>query len=72
MIHPYSLFRSTEGTVRLPFPFGTSQRVRPSHTIKRAIAKEQILRAVRVLFPTLVALTLTSAAWSRFVSHSAR
>lgn len=62
MIRPYPLFRSAEGTARLPFPLGISQRVRPLHTIKRAIAKDQILRILRVLFPTLVALTLTSAA----------
>ena len=62
MIRSYPTFRSHRGAPRLPFRLGTSQRVRPLHSFKRAIGREQIARLLRVLFPSLVALSLTAAA----------
>ena len=62
MIRPYPILRSDETTVRLPFHHGLSQRVRPASMFDRAIAKEWVLRALRTLFPTLLALSLTTVA----------
>ncbi len=62
MIRRYPILRSDEGTFRLPFRLGSSQCVRPVRTANRAIVKERILRAARILLPSLVAITLTNAA----------
>lgn len=62
MTRPYPILRSDEGTVRLPIHLGSSHSVRPIRTDFRAIVKERILRAVRVLFPSLLALSLTAVA----------
>jgi hypothetical protein len=62
MIRLYPILRSDEGTIRLPFHFGSSHSVRPIRMANRAIVKERILRAFRVLFPTLLALSLSTIA----------
>ena len=62
MTRPYPILRSDEGTVRLPFRLGSSQRVRPIHKVSRAIVSDRILRAARILFPSLLALTITTVA----------
>lgn len=62
MTRPYPILRSDEGTVRLPIHLGSSHSVRPVRTVSPAIVKERILRAVRVLFPSLLALSLTAVA----------
>jgi hypothetical protein len=62
MIRPYPILRSDEATVRLPFRLGPPQSVRHSRTVNRAIVKERILRAVRILFPSVIALSLTTIA----------
>lgn len=62
MTRPYPILRSDEGNVRLPIHLGSSHSVRPIRTVFRAIVKERILRAVRVLFPSLLVLFLTAVA----------
>lgn len=62
MIRPNPILRSDESTGRLPSHLGSSHRVRPSRRFRRAIVKEQIARSLRVLFPTLIALSLATAA----------
>ena len=62
MTRPYPILRSDEGTVRLPFRLGSSQRVRPIRKVSRAIVSDRILRAARILFPSLLALTITTVA----------
>lgn len=62
MIRPYPILRSDEGTVRLPIHLGSSHSVRPIRTVFRTIAKEWILPATRVLFPSLLVLSLTAVA----------
>jgi hypothetical protein len=62
VIRPYPILRSDETTVRLPFHLGLSQRARPVRMINRPIAKEWVLRALRTLSPTLLALSLTTVA----------
>jgi hypothetical protein len=59
---PYPILRSDEGNVRPPFRLGLLPRVRPVRTINRAIVKEQIIRLARILFPSLLALSLTTVA----------
>lgn len=60
MTRPYPILRSDEGTVRLPIHLGSSHSVRPIRTVFRAIVKERILHAVRVLFPSLLVLSFTA------------
>ena len=62
MIRPYPIVRSDEGTVRLPFSLGSTLRVRPVRKVSRAIVSERILRAIRILFPSLLALSITTVA----------
>lgn len=62
MIRSWSPIRSDEGVLRLPFRIGYSFRVRPLRTVSLAIVKEQALRLLRVLFPTLLALSITTIA----------
>lgn len=62
MIRSWSPFRSDEGVLRLPFRIGHSFRVRLLRTASLAIVKEQALRLLRVLFPTLLALSITTVA----------
>ena len=62
MTRPYPILRSDEGTARLPFRLGSSQRVRPIRKVSRAIVSDRILRAARILFPSLLALTITTVA----------
>jgi hypothetical protein len=59
---PYPILRSDEGSLRLPVRLGFPQRVRAVRTANRAIVKERILRVVRILFPSLFALSLTALA----------
>ena len=62
MSRPYPILRSDEGSLRLPVRLGSPQRVRAVRTANRAIVKERILRVVRILFPSLFALSLTAVA----------
>lgn len=62
MIRSCSLFREDEGDPRLPLPIGHSFRVRPLRKASLAIAKEQALRVLRALFPTIIAFSLTAVA----------
>lgn len=62
MTRPYPVLRSDEGTLRLPFRLGSSQRVRPFRKVNRAIVSDRILRATRILFPSLLALSLSTVA----------
>jgi hypothetical protein len=61
-MRPYPLLRSDQDTVRLPFHLGSRQCVRPVLTTNRAIVKEWILRTAKILFPSLLAITLTTVA----------
>jgi hypothetical protein len=62
VIRPYPILRSDSATVRLPFRLDPPQSDRPLPPVNRAIVKERILLFARVLFPSLLALTLTTAA----------
>jgi len=62
MIRPYPILRSDDGSIRLPLRLGITQCVRPLQIIKGAFSRQQIARALRILFPSLVALTITTAA----------
>jgi hypothetical protein len=62
VIRPYPILRSDSATVRLPFHLGLPQSDRPVPPVNRAIVKERILPLASVLFPSLLALTLTTAA----------
>ena len=62
MTRPYPVLRSDEGFLRLPFRLGTSQRVRPIRKVSRAIVTDRILRVFRILFPSLIALSITTVA----------
>ena len=62
MSRPYPILRSDEGSLRLPVRLGFPQRVRAVPTANRAIVQERILRVVRILFPSLFALSLTTVA----------
>jgi hypothetical protein len=59
---PYPVLRSDEGSLRLPFRLGTSQRVRPIRKVSRAIVTDRILRIFRILFPSLIALSISAVA----------
>jgi hypothetical protein len=59
---PNLILRSDHASVRLPFRLGPSKRVHPLSTDNRTTIKSRILRAVRVLFPSLIALSLSAAA----------
>ena len=60
MTRPYPTLRSDQGPVRFPFHPGPSHRVRPIRKTSRAIVTDRIRRAARILFPTLLALSLTT------------
>ena len=62
MIHSYPELRSDRGTVRLPFRLGLSPRVRPAGSVPWAIVKERVLRATRILFPSLLAMSISAVA----------
>jgi hypothetical protein len=59
---PYPIVRSEERSVRFPFDLMSRQRVRPVHMVGRVIVTERILRSARIVFPSLLAITLTTAA----------
>ena len=58
----YPVLRSDEGSVRLPFRLGSTQRVRPIRIASRAIVMDRTLRIFRILFPSLLALFITTVA----------
>ena len=62
MIRPYPIFRSDSASVRLPLHLDSRQIDLPLSSNNRAIVKERILRLARISFPSLIALTLTTAA----------
>jgi type IV secretory pathway ATPase VirB11/archaellum biosynthesis ATPase len=59
---PNPVLRSDQASVRLPFRLGPSQRVHPLSADNRTTITSRILRVVRVLFPSLIALSLSAAA----------
>ena len=62
MIRPYPIFRSDSASVRLPLHLGSPQLDLPLSSNGRELIKERILRLARILFPSLIALTLTTSA----------
>jgi hypothetical protein len=62
VIRPYPIIRSDSASVRLPLHLGSPQIDLSLSSNNRAIVKERILRLARILFPSLIALTLTTAA----------
>lgn len=62
MIRPCPILRSDEAPVRLPFHLGSSQNIRSICTPNRVIVKERILRAARILSPSLLVLFFSSVA----------
>ena len=62
MIRPYPILRSDSASFRLPLHLDFPQLDLPLSSNGREIIKERILRLARILFPSLIALTLTTAA----------
>jgi hypothetical protein len=58
----YPTLRADEGSVRLPFRLGQSHPVRPACLTKWTVVQNRILRAARILFPSLLTLSLTMVA----------
>jgi pilus assembly protein CpaF len=58
----YPTLRADEGSVRLPFRLGHSQPVRPACLTKWPVVQNRVLRAARILFPSLLTLSLTMVA----------
>jgi hypothetical protein len=58
----YPTLRANEGSVRLPFRLGQSHPARPACLTKWPVVQNRILRAARILFPSLLTLSLTMVA----------
>jgi hypothetical protein len=58
----YPTLRADEGSIRLPFRLGQSHPVRPACLTKWPVVQNRILRAARILFPSLLTLSLTVVA----------
>jgi hypothetical protein len=58
----YPTLRADEGSVRLPFRLEQSHPVRPARLTKWPVVQNRILRAARILFPSLLTLSLTMVA----------
>jgi hypothetical protein len=62
VIRPYPILRSDSAFGRLPLHLDSSRTDFPLSPNNWAGVKERILRLARILFPSLIALTLTTAA----------
>lgn len=62
MNRSYPTLRADECSVRLPFRLGQSHPVRPACLTKWPVVQNRILRAARILFPSLLTLSLTMVA----------
>lgn len=56
------ILRSDDGNFKLPSHPRSSLRLRPFRQFNWAFVKEQLLRTFRILFPSLLAITLTTTA----------
>lgn len=62
MNRSYPTLRADESGIRLPFRLGQSHPVRPACLTKWPVVQNRILRAARILFPSLLTLSLTMVA----------
>lgn len=62
MTHSHPIFRGNKGSSRLSFLLGLAQSVRSPREGAGAIVRDRLLRVLRIVFPSLLALSLTSVA----------
>ena len=62
MNRSYPTLRADEGSVRLPSRLGQPHPVRPACLTKWPVVQNRVLRAARILFPSLLTLSLTMVA----------